>query len=42
MATDDCEHQKLRVTTTDEDGNEVERCLVCDSDKNLTLDDNVE
>ena len=37
--TIECPHSKLRVTTTDEDGNEVERCLVCDGQKNLTLDE---
>jgi len=39
MADDSCQHRKLRVVTTDEDGNEVEKCLVCDENITLTLDD---
>jgi len=38
MTDDSCQHRKMRVTTTDEDGNEVEQCLVCDVDTSVTLD----
>jgi len=34
----DCEHEKAVFMQTDEDGNGVKRCLICDGDTHLTLD----
>ena len=38
MSQDSCDHEKAVFMQTDEDGNEVERCIICSEDKSLTLD----
>jgi len=39
MADDsDCPHEKLLVPKVDEDGNEVEKCLVCDLERTWATD----